>query len=380
MKVAIVHYWFTNWRGGERVVEELLRLYPQADVYCHVADHELLQRRLPGLRVQETFIARLPFARRLYRLYLPLMPKALEDLDLQAYDLIISSESGPAKGIIKRPDALHVCYCHSPMRYLWDMSYEYRRSLGHIKGRLLGWMAPRLRIWDVVSAIRVDQFIANSAFVAQRIAAYYGKPSLVIHPPVRVEGAIAAQDSSEAPYYLVAGELASYKRADLAVAAARRLGRRLVVVGDGEQRAALRAMAGDGVEFVGRVSDAEFRRWLAGARALLFPGLEDFGMVPVEAMALGTPLIAYARGGALEYLVEGVNGLGFIEQSCEALCAALLRFEAREQEFSREAVRATVLRFDAARFRNEFSALVRRLAVPAAQMTAVTSAGNKSVM
>lgn len=364
MKVAIVHYWFTVWRGGERVVEELLRLFPGADVYAHVADAKLIEAHLPGVRVHETAIARFPFGRRWYRHYLPFMPKALEDLDLQAYDLIISSEAGPAKGVIKRPDALHICYCHSPMRYLWDLAPEYRRQLGVVSGTVLAWLSPWLRLWDVTSAVRVDLFVANSTFVAQRIRAYYGRDSVVIHPPVCIDTA-EAPVAGLPPYYLVAGELVGYKRVDLAIAAATTLERRLVVVGEGQQRRRLVSMAGNTVEFVGRVGDAEFRSWLAGARALIFPGLEDFGMVPVEAMAQGTPLIAYARGGANEYLIDGVNGVGFQEQNREGLVAAMLRFEALETRLTRATVRATVLKFSAQRFREQLQAQIGSRLVPA---------------
>jgi len=361
LRVAIVHYWFVNWRGGERVVRELLEVFPGADVYTHVADPELLRTWLPGVTVRQSFIARLPFARRLYRLYLVLMPKALEDLDMQEYDLVISSESGPAKGIIKRPDAIHLCYCHSPMRYIWDQSAAYRRELGGLRGWLLGWMAPMLRIWDVTSAARVDRFIANSRFVARRIESYYGRQSDVIAPPVNVEQVRAEVQPVEGePYYVVAGELVGYKRTDLAIAVANRLRRRLVVVGAGEQFAALQAVAGDTVEFAGRVGDTEFRRWLAGARALLFPGLEDFGIVPVEAMASGTPIIAYARGGACDYLLDGLNGVGFHHQDEESLAQAVLRFEANEEMFDRAVVSETVARFSAERFRDDIRNVVIR--------------------
>ncbi len=372
IRVAIVHYWFVNWRGGERVVRELLEIFPAAEIFTHVADPDVVRQWLPGVTVRETFIGRLPFARRLYRLFLILMPKALEDLDMQAYDLIISSESGPAKGIIKRPDAVHLCYCHSPMRYIWDQSAAYKRELGGVRGLVLGWMAPLLRIWDVTSAARVDRFIANSRFVAQRIESYYGRQSDVIAPPVDLGSpSLTPPTPSAEPYYVLAGELVGYKRADLAVAVATRLRRRLVVVGSGDQLRALRAVAGDTVEFTGRVNDTEFRSWLAGARALLFPGLEDFGIVPVEAMGSGTPIIAYARGGACDYLVDGVNGVGFQTQDEDSLARAILRFEAVEADFDRQVVRSTVERFSAERFRQEIvrlahDELARRTLLPGA--------------
>ena len=361
MRVAIIHYWFTTWRGGERVFEELLRLFPDADVYSHVADQKLIESRVPGLKVQETWIAKLPFGRKLFRLYLPLMPMALESLDLQAYDLIISSESGPTKGVIKRPDALHICYCHSPMRYIWDMSAQYRRSAGFLKGMFLSLISTWMRVWDVTTSMRVDAFVANSQFVSRRISSYYGRGSTVIHPPVRMQSVrgLAQRDRSvradgEEPYYVVASELVAYKRVELAIEAAQQLGRKLVIVGEGEQLKALKAISGPNVHFAGRVSDDEFAGWLANARALLFPGLEDFGIVPVEAMANGTPVIAYARGGALEYLMDGVNGVGFSAQTADALAAAMLRFESIESKLRPEAVRASVLRFGPERFQQQF--------------------------
>ncbi|WP_421793266.1 glycosyltransferase [Hydrocarboniphaga effusa] len=362
MRVAIIHYWFTTWRGGERVFEELLRLFPDADVYAHVADQKLIDSRVPGLQVRETWIAKLPLGRKLFRLYLPLMPMALESLDLQAYDLIISSESGPTKGVIKRPDALHICYCHSPMRYIWDMSAQYRRNAGLLKGLFLSLISTWMRVWDVTTSMRVDAFIANSLFVSRRISSYYGRGSTVIHPPVRMQSVrgLSQRDRSarngpgEEPYYVVASELVAYKRVELAIEAAQQLGRKLVVVGEGEQFKALKAMAGPNVHFAGRVSDDEFAGWLANARALLFPGLEDFGIVPVEAMANGTPVIAYARGGALEYLMDGVNGVGFSTQSVDALAAAIKRFESIESKLRPEAVRASVLRFGPERFQQQF--------------------------
>jgi glycosyltransferase involved in cell wall biosynthesis len=380
MKVAIIHYWFTTWRGGERVFEELLRLFPDADVYAHVADHKLIESRIPGLRVRETWIARLPFGRRLFRLYLPLMPMALESLDLQAYDLIISCESGPTKGIIKRPDAVHVCYCHTPMRYIWDLSAQYRRNAGLLKGLFLALISSRLRVWDVTTSMRVDAFVANSTFVSRRIAAYYGRSSTIIHPPVRMQSRRAidghARPPIDEPYYVVASELVAYKRIDLAIEAARRLGRRLVIVGEGEQLKALKALAGPDVTFAGRVGDDEFAGWLAGARALLFPGLEDFGMVPVEAMANGTPVIAYARGGALDYLVEGVNGVGYEAQTVDSLMSAMQRFELMEPNLQPATIRASVLRFGPARFQQQFAQLVAELLERSGESAAEVLAAN----
>ena len=315
MKTALLHYWLTNVRGGEKVLAAIGEMLPEADIFTHVFGKGMRDEgrgmRWKGHLVTESFIARLPFGRRKPQAYLPLMPMASRSLGLDGYDLIVSSESGPIKGIRKPKGARHVCYCHTPMRYLWDMHDEYYRSAG-LAGKLsMKLFTSYLRREDLKSAESVDEFVANSAFVAERIKRIYGRDSVVVHPPVDVEFFSAAERTSGG-YYLFVGAPVAYKRLDLARAACAKMGRELVVAGGGI------------------ATDEELRGLYAGAKALLFPGLEDFGIVPVEAQAAGCPVIAYGAGGALETVVEGRTGMFFKEQTVESLCAAIEEFESRE--------------------------------------------------
>jgi len=328
-RVAIVHYWLVGMRGGEKVLEALCAMFPQADIYTHVADPARLSATLTAHRIVQTRIGRLPFARRLYQKYLPLMPRALEELDLTGYDLVISSEAGPAKGVIAPPDAPHLCYCHSPMRYLWDQYHVYRDGAGPVTRALMPPLAHRLRQWDVTSAARVDGFAANSTHVAARIHKYWRREADVVHPPVVVDDFAPVPRAELGDFYLWAGELAPYKRPDLAVEALARLDRPLVVIGGPDKTAArLKRMAGPRTTFLGKVPFDVLRDHMARCRALIFPGEEDFGIVPVEVMASGRPVIGYGRGGLRDTVVDGETGLMFHEQSVEALVDAVERFEA----------------------------------------------------
>jgi glycosyltransferase involved in cell wall biosynthesis len=325
LKVAIIHYWLVGMRGGEKVIEALCEMYPQADIYTHVYVADRMSDRIRQHRIFPTFINALPRAPRMYKTYLPLMPMALEQLDLSQYDLILSSESGPAKGVIAPPHALHVCYCHSPMRYIWNMYHEYRSGAG----MLARWMMPPLthylRQWDSNSAARVDSFVANSATVAGRIRRYYGADSVVIHPPVDTKAFSPVSASELGDFHLMAGELVSYKRPDLAVRAFNQMKRKLVVIGGGEMLEELRRIAEPHVSILGPQPFDVLKSHYARCQALIFPGEEDFGMVPVEAMASGRPVVAYGRGGATETVKEGVTGTFFHEQSAEAIAAAVER-------------------------------------------------------
>ncbi len=326
--MALIHYWLVGMRGGEKVLESLCRMFPQADIYTHVVAPEKLSKTLLDHQIRTTFVANLPFVNRFYQKYLPFMPRALEQIDLTGYDLVISSESGPAKGVIAPPEAPHLCYCHSPMRYLWDQYHTYRDGAGRLTRMLMPHIAHSLRQWDVTSAARVDRFVANSGHVAARINKYWRRDAGIVYPPVAVADFAPAAPEDLGDFYLWAGELAPYKRPDLAVEACRRLGKKLVVIGGPDKtRQVLAANAGDTVTFLGHVPFAVLKQHMARCKALIFPGEEDFGIIPVEVMASGRPVIAYGRGGALDSVIDGETGLLFRDQSIDGLTAAIQRFE-----------------------------------------------------
>lgn len=328
MRVALVHYWLVGMRGGERVLEAFSRMFPQADIFTHVIDPGAISDQLRSHVIKTTFINRLPFSRQMYQSYLPLMPRALEELDLSGYDLVISSESGPAKGIIPPPDAPHLCYCHSPMRYLWDQYHVYRQGAGLAAKVAMPLFTPGLRQWDVTSSARVDAILANSNHVAARVRKYWRRDAQVVHPPVDVEAFSSVDRREVEDYYLWVGELVGYKRPDIAIEAFNRLGRKLVVIGGPEGAVRkLKARAKDNITFLGKTPFDVLRHHMARAKALIFPGEEDFGLVPVEMMASGRPVIAYGRGGALDTVRDGVTGVLFPEQSADALVQAVKRFE-----------------------------------------------------
>jgi glycosyltransferase involved in cell wall biosynthesis len=356
MRVAIVHYWLVIMRGGEKVLEELCKLYPQAEIFTLVCDREKLSPLLRSKTIHTSFLQRIPGACKHYRKLLPLMPFALEEFDLQPFDLVISSESGPAKGILARPDALHVCYCHSPMRYIWDHYHIYRRDAGWIGRVIMTLTAPALRVWDVTTAARVDAFVANSAHVARRIRRVYNRDAMVIHPPVAVDDFQTSTEPGD--FYLCAGQLVVYKRADLAVRAFARMGKRLVVVGEGAQFAELKKIAGPSVELVGYQPFPVLRDYLARCRALVFPGEEDFGILPVEAMASGRPVIAFGSGGACETVSSPEVGVTFPEQTEDSLIDAVMRFEARAAAFDPAVIRLHAEEFSAALFRERMSRFI----------------------
>ncbi|MFW0755446.1 glycosyltransferase [Pseudomonas sp. H11T01] len=359
MKIAIIHYWWLSNRGGEAVCSALAELYPKADFFLHVCNEDVVRKALPSAfegQIKTSFISRLPGAKKHYQKYLPLMPLALEQLDLTEYDLIISSESGPAKGVITRPDAVHICYCHSPMRYVWDMYHEYRATAGRFVRTIFPLVAHWLRIWDRLSADRVDHFIANSSFIASRIRKFYRRDSEVIFPPVNTSE--FSQEQERGDFYLCLGQLVSYKKADLAVDAFNKLGLPLVVVGEGELYEALKARAGTNVTLMGRQPFPVIKDLLERCRGLIFPGVEDFGIVPVEAMAAGAPVIAFAKGGALETVIHGRTGIHFHEQSVDALITAVQQLESGEFVFSPSELHEHAAGFDKSVFKQKIKAFV----------------------
>lgn len=355
MRVALIHYWLVGMRGGEKVLEEIASLYPQADIYTHVADPSRLSPALAGRDIRQTFISRMPFARRAYKGYLGFMPRALEAIDLGGYDLILSSESGPAKGVIAPPNARHLCYCHSPMRYIWDQFADYARGLNPVARACFRHVAHSVRIWDAAAAQRVDRYLANSAFIAARVRRSYGRRADVLHPPIDLA---RFQPGRPGDGYLFVSELTGYKRADLVIEAFRGLDRRLTIVGDGPQFEALKKSAPANVTLKGRLGDDALAVEYARARALIFPAEEDFGLIPVEAMASGRPVLALGRGGALETVVEGETGLFFPDQNAASIREAVRRFECVEAGFDPAAIRAHAERFSQSAFRARFSAAV----------------------
>lgn len=363
MKVAIVHDWLVVYGGAERVLEHLIDLYPQADVYSLIDFVPQDQRHfLRGKMPKTSFIQDMPGAQKHYRKMLPLMPLAIEQLDLTSYDLIISSSYCVAKGVLTGPNQVHVSYCHSPMRYAWDQYQGYLREMNLVKGLkswFARWQLHRLRTWDVRSSNSVDQFLANSGFVARRISKFYGRASNVVYPPVDTH--LFTPQNEKEDFYLAAGRLVPYKRIDLIVDAfARMPERKLVVIGDGPEMEKIRAKATPNVKLMGYQSSEVMRDHMARAKAFVFPAEEDFGIVPVEAQACGTPVIAFGRGGALETVRGDASdpqrtGLFFYEQSVESLCDAVERFEkspafdprvirAHAETFSIEAFKANIVR------------------------------------
>ena len=369
MKVAILHYWLVSMRGGEKVVEALCEMFPDAVIFTHVYDPEAVSETIRRHRVVTSFIQKLPAPTRLYKKYLFLMPVALDLLDLQDYDLVISSEAGPMKGAVTRPDAVHLCYCHSPMRYIWDQFHTYRRNARWLTRVIMNLFVTRLRLWDTVTASRADEIVANSTFVAARIQKYYGRTAAVIHPPVAVDD-FAPSDVVE-DFYLCFGQLVGYKRVDIAVDAFNISGRRLVIAGTGEAEPALRRVAKPNVTFLGRTNDALARRLLGRCRALVFPGVEDFGLVPIEAMASGRPVIAYGVGGALETVVEGRTGTFFYTQTAAALNEAVDRYES--MTFHQDELRAHARRFDKPIFQAAIRLRIERLLAARRLPAAVTA-------
>jgi glycosyltransferase involved in cell wall biosynthesis len=364
MKVAVVHEWLVDWAGSERVVAEILGCFPDADLYSLVDSLSPDDRlRIGGKHANVSFIRRLPFAKRHPWRYLPLLPLAIEQFDLSGYDLILSSSHAVAKGVITGPDQIHLSYVHSPMRYAWDLQHDYLKgSLGNgLSGLALRSTLHYLRLWDVRTSHGVDAFAANSAFVARRIWKTYRRDATVIHPPVDIArfSLTAAKDD----YYLCASRLMPYKRVDIVVEAfARMPHRKLVIIGDGPEYKGLRRRAGPNITFLGYQSDSVLKTHLEQAKAFVFAAKEDFGILPVEAQACGTPVIAFGRGGSLE-TVRGLNeprptGVFFQEQTASSVVEAVDRFDQNANSITAADCRANAERFAAENFRREFRSFV----------------------
>jgi glycosyltransferase involved in cell wall biosynthesis len=323
-KVAIVHYWLDDYRGGEKVVEAFCEMFPHADIYTHIYKPEKLPKAITSHKVYTTFISRLPFAKKYYRYYLILMPLALYMLNLKKYDLIISSESGPAKGVRKGKCAKHICYCHSPMRYIWDMRKDYVQNKNIIFKILWFVVSCYLRHWDRKSAEGVDIFIANSKFVSARIRKFYNRKSVVVNPPVEINKFTGRKCKKD--FYLFASQLVPYKKAKMVVEAFNILDLPLCIIGDGSDMDNVKKAAGSNIQILGKVSDQLLKEKMETCRAFIFAGKEDFGIVFVEALSAGAPVIAYGKGGSREIIENNKTGILFNKQSVDAIVNAVKLF------------------------------------------------------
>ncbi|WHZ20904.1 MAG: Glycosyltransferase [Nitrospira sp.] len=380
VRVAIVHDWLTGMRGGERCLEAFCELFPDADLYTLLHVKGSVSPAIERHRIRTSFVQSLPLAARWYRYYLPFFPAAIERFRLQSYDLVLSSSHCVAKGIHSPSRARHLCYIHSPMRYIWDQfeNYSGQGRSGLVARFGMGLFRARLQSWDVATAARVDQFVANSQNIADKVRRYYDRPASVLHPPVDW-GTFQASEKSEG-FYLMVTAFAPYKRVDLAIQACNVMKRRLKIIGKGQEESRLRKLAGPTVEFLGWQPDEVVRDQYARCQALLFPGEEDFGIVPLEVMACGKPVIAFGRGGVLETVLpleaatstgRGIarvdhdgkgdrdrtaTGIFFSEQSTESVVQAMELFERRQAEFDPHAIREHVARFDRPLFKERIKA------------------------
>jgi glycosyltransferase involved in cell wall biosynthesis len=364
MKIAIIHDWLTGMRGGEKCLEVFCRLYPEADLFTLLHIPGSVSPVIENRKIHTSFLQSLPFIEKKYRHFLPLMPWAIERLDLTGYDLVLSSSHCVAKGVIPEKDALHISYCYTPMRYIWDQYEQYfnRADSGLVTSTVMSFIAPYLRRWDVRSSKRVDEFIAISRHVQKRIKKYYQRESAMIYPPVDSEF-YSPDDEKREDFFLIVSAFAPYKRLDLAVEAFTELGYPLVIIGEGQSASYLRSIAGPNIEFKGWLSNEEIRSHYARCRGFVFCGEEDFGITPLEAQCMGKPVIGFAKGGLLETVIperqswkaeteiseEKISqptGVFFYQQTPGALISAIRQFEKIESQFDPEAIRNHALQFD----------------------------------
>ena len=350
MKIAIVHDWLTNMGGAEQVVINFHEIYPEAPIYTTFYNPEKLDKKLQGLDVRTSFLQGKKMVTN-HKKYFPLMPFAFRKFNLKDYDIILTSSSSCAKGIRKRKDAVHFCYIHTPMRYAYEFKHEYTDGMNPIKKCLVNILLFFMRIWDKSNNKGVDYFISNSHEVQKRVKNTYNRDSIVINPPVRCNNFGISETDGD--YYFVISRLVGYKRFDLAIQACKELGKKLIIIGDGPERKKLEELAegNDNIKFLGRQSDEVVKKYMQECKAFIFPGLEDFGIVPVETMACGRPVIAYGKGGVLDSVVNGKTGVFFEDQTVESLKNAILKFET--MNFDKNEIRKHALKFDEAVFKDK---------------------------
>ncbi|HLM83657.1 MAG TPA: glycosyltransferase [Candidatus Bathyarchaeia archaeon] len=344
MKIALVHDYLVQYGGAERVLECFTEIWPYAPIYTLIYDEEKTHGIFKGKRIYTSFLQNLPYSRKNHRVFPPLMPPAIEQFDFSQYDIVLSDSSSYAKGIITGPDTLHICYCHTPMRYAWDDCQKYIDEFGFpgFVKKFIPFLMNYIRVWDRVSADRVDEYIANSRFVAGRIKKYYKKDSTVINPPVDINK--FHLDEKREDYFLMVGRLMTYKRFDIVIEAFNRLNLPLKIIGRGPDEKRLRKMAKSNIEFTGRLSDEELARTYTRAKAFIFPQEEDFGIVAIEAMASGKPIIAFRGGDIVEHVREAKEGMFFDEQTPESLMKVLENF--KPENFDSHTIREKALPFD----------------------------------
>lgn len=353
MKIAIVHDWLTNMGGAEQVVINFKEVYKEAPIYTTFYNPNKLDDKLKNIEVKTSHLQKKKMVEN-HKKYFPLMPKAFEKFDLNEYDVVLSSSSSCAKGVLTKPGSIHICYCHTPMRYAWEKRDEYTLGMGKLKKKLVEILCHYMRIWDVASSNRVDYFIANSTEVQKRIKKHYKRDSVVINPPVRCN--MFNISETDGDYYLVLSRLVGYKRFDLAVQACSELGKKLVVIGEGPEKEKLEKLANENITFLGRQPDDVVKKYMSECKALLFPGEEDFGIVPVEAQSCGRPVIAYGKGGVLDSVIDGKTGIFFKEQTVESLKEAINKFET--MKFDKEEIREHALEFDESVFQEKIRKFV----------------------
>ncbi|MEW6418733.1 MAG: glycosyltransferase family 4 protein [Nitrospirota bacterium] len=361
MEIAIIHDWLVTYAGAERVLEQIIQLYPKADLYSLIDFLPEDERNfILNKRVNVSFVQRLPFARKKYRSYLPLMPLAIEQFDLSGYDLIISSSHAVAKGVLTNSNQLHICYCYTPIRYVWDLHHQYLKETNldkGIKGLIAKVILHYMRMWDLATTNRVNYFVTLSNYIARRIKKVYGRDSVVIYPPIDIEKFHVGNKRED--FFLTASRMVPYKKIDLTVEAFSKMpDKKLVVIGDGPDFEKIKKKAKSNVELLGYQKDDVLKEYLQKARAFIFAAEEDFGIIPVEAQACGTPVIAYGKGGTLETIVENKTGILFKEQTVESLIVAVNLFEKRQDKFDFHEIRKNAERFSKEGFKREFKEFV----------------------